>query len=292
MTARCGLSRALLGFSLLTACVPAIAASDATAASAAIPAAPIPATQTTNLRAQTTILTRYLQALRAREYAAAYALLSKPERAYFGTARNYASSFVADRIALRSYRLVSTTQTSQGTLAIVSETLAVFSQKRQASGTVTSKFAYGIVNAGGALGIKDPYHPWRAIVPERWAATASGVTVIVRKLSFYTGRIELLMAFQNRGDATVTILPYGRSIVRDDADAVHRPIATKLAGLTDAELYEGVRLAPGEQYTGAMTFFTSDRFAPATLSATIAPLLADGADAPFALELPDYSVPH
>ncbi len=280
MSARRGLSRSRRAFSTAVAFVAAIVATGTMPAAAGIPAP------------QTTILTHYLDALRARDYDAAYALLSKSERAYFGTSSNFASSFLADRIALQSYRLVSTTQTTQGTLAIVSETLAVFSPKLQASGTVKSKFAYGIVHDGGELGIKDPYHPWRAIVPEHWTAIASGVTVIVRKLSFYTGRLELLMTFQNRGDATVTILPYGRSIVRDDTDAVHRPIATKLAGLTDAGLYEGVRLAPGAQYTGAMTFFTSDRFTPSALSATIAPLLADGADAPFDLELPDYPVPH
>jgi hypothetical protein len=218
-------------------------------------------------------------------------LLAKPERAYFGTAANYASAYLADHIKLQSYRLVSTTRTAQGTVALVTETLAAFSYKAQASATVKSTFAYGIVSSDGALGIKDPYHPWRAIVPHGWDATVAGVTVIVRKLSFYTGRIELLLTFQNRGDATVTILPYGRSVIRDGAGTVHQPIETKLPGLTDGQLYTGVRLAPGAQFTGAMTFFTRDRFAPQTLSGTIAPLLTDGADAPFALELPDFSVP-
>ena len=78
--------------------------------------------------------------------------------------------------------------------------------------------------------------------------------------------------------------------MRDDAGNVHQPIETKLAGLTDAELYKGVLLAPGAQYTGAMTFFTSDRFTPRSLSATLAPLLTDGADAPFELDLPDFPV--
>jgi len=260
-------------------------------AALALASRPAPAIATAPA-ADRAILTRFLDALRTRNYDAAFALLSKPERAYFGSASNYASSYAADRFELDSYRLVTTTQTREGTVAVVSERLHVFSHKQQAAGAITSTFAYGIVRVGGTLGIKDPYHPWRAIVPSNWLATASGVTAIVRKLSFYTGRIELLVTFQNRSEATVTILPYGRSIVRDGDDHVHRPIATKLAGLTDAQLYRGVRLAPGAQYTGAMTFFTSDRFMPASLSATIAPLLADGADAPFALELPAFSIPH
>jgi hypothetical protein len=266
-------------FALAFACVPLTLGSDVVAARAAIPPA------------QRSILTRFLRALHAQNYPAAYALLSKPERSYFGSASNYASSYLADRIKLDSYRLVATTQTAQGTIAIVSERLEVFSPRLQTSGSVTSKFAYGIVTVGGELGIKDPYHPWRALVPANWSTTASGVTVIVRKLSFYTGRIELLLTFQNRSDVTVTLLPYGRSVVRDSEGGVHHPIETKLAGLTDAELYKGVRLAPGSQFTGAMTFFTSDRFMPAALSATIAPLLADGADDPFALELPDFPIP-
>ena len=178
------------------------------------------------------------------------------------------------------------------TVAIVSEKLEFFSYKAQRPGSLTAKVPYGIVSTGGTLGIKDPYHPWLAIVPKDWSATASGVSVTVRKISFFTGQLELVLAFENRGDATVTVLPYGRTIVRDETGKVHQPIETKLPGLTDSELYTGVRLVPNAQYVGTMTFFTPDRFTPSTLAATVAPFLLDGADAPFNLELPPYPISH
>jgi hypothetical protein len=40
-----------------------------------------------------------------------------------------------------------------------------------------------------------------------------------------------------------------------------------------------------------MTFATPDRFTPKTLGVTVAPLLADGADAPFSVALPSWDVP-
>jgi hypothetical protein len=89
----------------------------------------------------------------------------------------------------------------------------------------------------------------------------------------------------------VTILPYGRSVLRDDKGNPYRLIETKLPSLTDRNLRLGLLLASGAEYTGALTFFTPDRFAPASLSLTIAPMLRDGADAPFEVQLPSIPIP-
>jgi hypothetical protein len=241
--------------------------------------------------AQKTILTRFLTSLQHQQYDVAFALLSKPEKSYFASAANYASAYTADRVKIDSFQILGSTVAGGITVAIVAEKFEFFEPKRQAVAIVSAKVPYGIVNVGGALGIKDPYHPWRAIAPENWSVTTSGVTATVRKIAFFTGRVELTIAFDNRSESTVTLLPYGRSVVRDQSGAVHQPIETKLQGLTDAELYKGVLLQSGARYTGTMTFFTANRFAPTSLSVTLAPMLADGADAPFNLELPTYVLP-
>jgi hypothetical protein len=239
--------------------------------------------------AKRAILTRFLTALASQKYPAAFALLTKAEREYFGTAENYASGYLADRAKVNSFTILGSSSQADTTVAFVSESVSFYSYQLASPGSVTAKVAYGIVGSGSAIGIKDPYRPWHVVVPQ-WSATANGITVYVRKISFYTGRVELVLSFENHGDTTVTILPYGRTVVRDDAGGPHQPIETKLREFTDPELYKGVLLAPDARYTGAMAFFTPDRFTPTSLSATIAPLLADGADAPFTLELPAFTL--
>ncbi len=138
--------------------------------------------------------------------------------------------------------------------------------------------------------IKDPYHPWRVVVPNNATADVEKLRVTVRKVSFFTGRAEFIVNFANYGDETVTLLPYGRSVLKDQSGASYHLIATKLASLTDKNLYLGLRLAGSGQYTGALTFFTPDRFRPKSLSLTLAPELRDGADAPFSVDLPAIPV--
>jgi hypothetical protein len=238
------------------------------------------------------VLQQYLTALRAGRYDRAFALLTDPERRYFGNATNYASVYAADRLSIMSFRvLASTTEPKRGTVALVSERIGFFDQAHQVAGTATAKVAYGILPSRGGPRIKDPYHPWRAFAPAGLAVTNSGVRASVRKISFYTGRLEVVVTFANLGDATVTLLPYGRSVVRDDRGKAYTPVATRLPGLTDKTLFTGLRLAGSGQYTGLMTFLTPDRFAPKTLTITFAPALLDGGDAPFDLALPAYTLP-
>jgi hypothetical protein len=81
----------------------------------------------------------------------------------------------------------------------------------------------------------------------------------------------------------VTILPYGRSVLRDDRGGIYRLIATKDWSITDKRLYEGIPLAPDAEYTGSMAFSTAARFAEADRgwSLTLAPALRDGGTEPF-----------
>jgi hypothetical protein len=241
--------------------------------------------------AQRSILQRYLSALVAGRYDTAFALLSPTDRKYFRSSANYASIFAADRLKLDGFTIVSSKSDKLGTVALVSERIEFFDQRVQSPGKATAKVAYGIVRAPQGLAIKDPFHPWRALAPADLNATVNGVQIAVRKLSFYTGRIEVVASFANRGDTTVTLLPYGRTVLRDQNGKSYPAIASRYPGLTDKTLYTGLRLAPNAQYTGLMTFLTPDRFTPKSLSLTFAPALDDGADAPFEIPLPAYTLP-
>jgi hypothetical protein len=242
--------------------------------------------------ADRSVLARYLGELQHAHYAAAFALLSDAERRYFGSVANYSSVYAADRLQIVSFRILgSTSEPGRGTVALVSERIGFFDYAHQLPGSATAKVAYGILASPLGPRIKDPYHPWRAVAPAGLSTTAFGVRATIRKISFFTGRIELVVTFQNRSDATVTLLPYGRSVVRDDAGKAYTPVATRLPGLTDKTLFTGLRLPGSGQYTGLMTFLTSNRFAPKTLTITLAPALVDGADAPFELDLPTYTLP-
>ncbi len=238
------------------------------------------------------ILVSYLQALQSERYAAAFALLSSSERAYFGSSQNFASAYRADRLSIASFKVLgSMASSSASRVAIVNEHVRFFDFSHQRTSELAANVQYAIVPVAGGLAIKDPFHPWRAFVPDGAMVERDGLRATVRKVSFFTGRVELMVTFANYGTEAVTVLPYGRTVLRDDARTAHVPLATRLGSLTDRTLYEGLRLAPRAQYTGALTFVTVDRYMPKQLMLTVAPVVADGADAPAELQLPTIGVP-
>ncbi|MFN2459066.1 MAG: hypothetical protein ABR591_00025 [Candidatus Velthaea sp.] len=150
---------------------------------------------------------------------------------------------------------------------------------------MTATVPIGVVPAQNTWRIKDPGHPWRAFAADT-TAEASGLRITVKKVSFFARRIEVVATFANVGDTFVTILPYGKSVLRDDAGGVYRIIETRNWALTDKTLFQGLRLAPNGQYTGALNFESAhldDR--PRTFTLTVAPALREGADAPFSLDI-------
>ncbi len=236
---------------------------------------------------QRTVVEDYVRALQRHQYADAFALLTAGERRYFGSSANFASAFAADRLTIRTARIIgSRPDAPLGTIVVASErvTFYDFAHRTQAAATVT--VPYGVVGRAPAR-IKDPYHPWRAVAPQAVSGQAGSVRITVRKLAFFTGRMETTVQFANVGAQTVTILPYGRSVVRDDGKA-YVPLATRLPSLTDPTLYTGLRLAPNAEYTGLITFVTPARFTPASLTFTFGPALKDGSDTPFDIVLARY----
>jgi hypothetical protein len=151
---------------------------------------------------------------------------------------------------------------------------------------------YGLASEDGGYRIHDEARAWKAFDPPGSAATQDKLTATVRKVSFYPGRVQVVVTFANLGDSFVTLLPYGRSVLRDEAGNPYRLIETKLPDLTDRQLRLGLRLAGSGEYTGALTFAAPAGVRPAqALSLVVGPVLRDGADAPFTLQFDPIAVP-
>jgi hypothetical protein len=232
--------------------------------------------------ARTLVVTRYVDALRAGRYDDAYALLTDSERAYFGDAASFRSVFAADAIALRSARVLGARCSGAGACVyFIRERMAYVDHANDATRTIEATVPIGVLSEHGALHVKDPGKPYRAFAAKA-TTNVSGLQVTVKKVDFYPDRIDVVVTFANLGDGFVTLLPYGKSVLRDDKGGVYRILATKDWSITDKRLYEGVPLAPNARYTGSLAF-SATRLPNANRgwSLTLAPALRDGADAPF-----------
>lgn len=232
---------------------------------------------------------RYVEAIAAHRYAVAFNLLEAQERHYFASPSNFASVFRADRLEIERFRIVGSRRDPLGMVVLVRERVAFYDHAHQAVAHADLTVPYGLP-VPGPVRVRDPFHPWRAVAVSGLAGQSGGVHVAVRKLSFFTGRLEAIVTFANVGSRTVTLLPYGRSAVRDRTGRAYTPLATRLPSLTDPTLYTGLRLAPDSQYTGVMTFGTPARLITTALAFTFGPALADGAREPCEVVLPPYAL--
>jgi len=264
----------------------------AAAAAVLLAAAPPPRLDPVPAGAQTTLVHRYVDALAARRYADAYALLDAPARAYFRNARNFASAFTSDDFAIVSYTLLGTRGNAKFRLYFAREAIRLADPARDVPAAATVTVPYGVIGSAGGARIKDLGRPWRAFATST-AATSGGLRVTVKKVSFYQHAIACVVTFANLGNGFLTLLPYGRSVLRDDGGGVFHPIVDTVSWRrTDRRLFLGVRLAAGAQFTGVLSFASprlDDRNRRFTL--TIAPNLRDGSDAPFALDVAGVAAP-
>lgn len=236
--------------------------------------------------AQTAIVRRYLDDLERADFAAAYALLNGAARAYYRDAANFASVFDADRYRITAFTLLGARGDDvRGRVYFARESARFRDHAHDTDLTVTATVPVGVLAEHGGWRIKDPGHPWRAVASQA-AATAGGVRISVKKVSFFEHRIETVVTFVNTADTPVTVLPYGRSILRDAGGGRFELIASRDWMLTDRTLFEGLRLPPNAQYTGMLAFASGPlRAVPRTLALTVGPLLFDGADAPFSVDV-------
>jgi hypothetical protein len=241
---------------------------------------------------QTALVRRYVDAIAAQRYADAYALLDAPARAYFRNAGNFASAFTADGFAIASYTLVGTRGNAKFRLFFARESIRLHDPARDTAATATVTVPYGVIGSDARARIKDLGRPWRAVASTA-SATSSGLRITVKKVSFYQHAIACVVTFANLGNGFLTLLPYGRSVLRDDAGNVYRPIVNTTSwARTDRQLFLGVRLAANAQVTGVLSFASprlDDRARRFTL--TVAPNLREGGDAPFSIDVANVTAP-
>ena len=236
--------------------------------------------------AQTAVVRKYVDALRAGRYDVAFALLTDDERKYYGDAAAYRSVFAADGIVLRRASVAGARGDDRGRVYFVRERIAYVDHATDKRREVDATVPLGVLPEHGALHVKDPGKPYRAFASAS-AVDASGLRATVKKVDFYPDRIDVVVTFANLGDNFLTVLPYGKSVLRDDRGGVYRILATKNWTVTDKPLFMGLRLAPNSQYTGSLAF-TAPRLGGVkrSWSLTVAPALREGADEPFELTVP------
>lgn len=235
----------------------------------------------------TALVEQYLAALERAHYDAAFALLNAREQQYYRDADNFGSVYVADRYRVVAVHVLGMRSDAHvGRVYFVRETARFRDHARDADLTVTATVPVGVIRDQNRWAIKDPGHPWRAFA-SRASTIAGGVRLRVKKISFFARRIEAVVSVANESPSFITFLPYGRSLLRDSAGHVYRPIVTRDWSLTDKAFFEGLRLAPNAQYTGMLAFtcvpLSNER---RTFALTFAPVLAAGADVPFSIVVP------
>jgi hypothetical protein len=263
------------------ACAATIGAAPATNTPPPISYGPVPAHNP-----QTVVVQRYVDALRHSDYATAFALLTDDLRHYYGDVASYRSVFAADAIAIDRATIVGARGDDRGRVYFVREDLSFIDHVADKQRKLTATVPLGVLPEHGALHIKDPGKPYRAFASSS-SADASNLHVTVKKVDFYPDRIDVVVTFVNKGDNYVTLLPYGRSVLRDDRGGIYRVLATKDWTVTDRHLFEGIPLPPGAEYTGSLAF-SATRLGDVkrSWSLTIAPALREGADAPFEVTVP------
>jgi hypothetical protein len=255
-------------------------------AAPAMPFGPVPK------NVQTATLSHYLTALKKDDYASAYALLVPELQAYYRNAANFASTFAADGFRVQEYALVGSRGDAASRAYTVTQKIAWIDHANEHTALARLREPFVVASVGSSYRILYPGdHPWRAYRADA-TSNLDGTRVTVRKVSFFPRRIEVVVNFMNLGTGFVTFLPYGRSVLKDEAGRVFPVLQTKNWNLTDRQLFLGLRLTPRAQYTGAISFESPELDgAVHTLALTIAPVLRDGADAPVEIALPPLRQP-
>ena len=236
--------------------------------------------------AQTAIVREYLRAMHDARYARAYGLLDAAERAYYRDPNNFGSIYAADAYRITAFALIGASgNTALGRVYFARETARFRDHAHDVDLSVTATVPLGVVPERGGWRIKDPGHPWRAFATEA-SSNDSGVRVTVKKISFFARRSEAVVSFVNTAPRFVTVLAYGKSILHAGAGRPYRIIETRDWSLTDKTLFEGLRLAPDAQYTGMLAFACEPLDnTQRTFALTVAPLLFDGGQTPFAINV-------
>jgi hypothetical protein len=220
------------------------------------------------------VLERYLDALHAGAYARAFADLAPDARAYFGSVAHFASTFQVDAYRLERWSIVA----RRAGAADVDEAVAFDDPLRAVRVRTTVRVRYALE----ASGVRDVARPRRAYAPGT-SSVRDALRVTLARIACDAHTTRIVLVVQNDGTRAVTILPYGRSVLRVDG-TVTPPLATRDWTLTDRRFFLGLRLAPRTRIAGVLTFPRALSGAHA-LELHVAPILRDGDAAPGAIDV-------
>ena len=235
----------------------------------------------------------YARAVGSGNYEKAYALLTTGMQRYFGNLHNYRSVFTAERFHAGDFKALGVQRAGDARIVTLREEITYLNHGTQQLGHGRLQLRYRVVREGNGYRVDDQGHPYRSFLPSGNASVdRNGVKVVVRELAFYPRRIEIALTFENDGNAFMTFLPYGRTLLRDGSNVYH-PLDTRNWLLTDRQLFLGLRLAPNARYTGQIDFLAPGRLEDRarTFELTIAPALPEGADQPIEFVMPPITVP-
>jgi hypothetical protein len=230
------------------------------------------------------LVLHYLDALRAQRYDVAFALLDDDERRYLRSASNFRSGFTVDGYALLDVHVSGRRVRGAAQIVLVRERVAFDDPAHDVRVTTSLTVPYAVSGSGAAARVTDAGRPWFAYASEA-SAVAAGVRITVHSVAYFSRSIRVVVTIENDGDRFVTVLPYGRSVLRA-GDAVYDPLETNDWSLTDRQFFLGVRLAPRSRSTGVLAFVTprsADPQRPLTL--TIGPVMHDGAATPTSIDV-------
>lgn len=224
----------------------------------------------------------YVSALQHHDYSAAYAMLRGSRRTYYKNAANFASVFRVTSFEIVRYR----TRTFKRGRVVLDERVQWVPAAQTAAVQGNATIAYTVVRERGGYRIEDAGNPYKAVAPNA-TGSLNGVRVIVREIAFYPRYIAVTLTLQNVDTGFATFLPYHKSVLTDDRDAVYRSIETNNWNLTDKQLFLGIRLAGNAQYTGTMRFAAPPGADAQELHLEVGPILRDDPNAqPFGVPLP------
>lgn len=225
----------------------------------------------------------YVAAAARGDFDAAFGLLTAEQQRYFGNARNLASNSRASGFVIHSYKVIG--QLSHG--AIVE---AMVEQKASFLDIAGGKTITGIVREpyfalreNGAWRVKELYQPWKSYAPHV-SGSAQGVEVAVGRVEFYDKRVRLDCTIRNTGAVGVQVLPLGKTTLDDGSGAKIPAMNEATFPLNDIGFFEGMHLQPGHEAVGFINFpIAQKRDEDQTLTLTLAPAIADGAEQTFSI---------
>jgi len=223
---------------------------------------------------------RYLSALGKPDAAAAYALLTPGQRAYFRNARNFASNYSTTGYRIVSSSIIKATVRSADLVQFdVRQTTSFLDVTQGTTGSASAVEPYFALRTGGVWGVKEIYEPWKSYAPKT-SARAGGLEVIVDRVEFFDRRVLIVCTLRGVGTKPVQVLPLLQSTLRI-GDSTVAAMNDADFPLNDRTLFEGAHVYPYHQVVGYINFpWTSHADADLTATLVIKPIVEDGAQGP------------